>query len=287
MATLNGIYVFVESEDVTRAIESTTHPTETGLPITSSIREEPIEISITGRIVNNEQYDAPTAKGKIQELMTSGSLITYIGRTTANNMQIQSFDSTHNNKTWGGFEYSMTLRKVRIAKPSYVAKQATTTAQKETKAANPTLAVGATVIFKGGSVYVSSDAKKAAANRGRSTCKITKISAANWSVHQYHLISQDGGRVYGWVDKSNIEGVGTSSTQSKVNGGIKQVSNGKGTAVYHTVRSGDTVWGLVTKNYKSYGKSVQWVIDNNPSAFSRKGDAKTLKVGARLLVGYK
>lgn len=287
MATLNGLYVFVESEDVTRSIESTSHPTEQGLDITASIRNQPIEISLTGRIVNNEQYSAATTKSKIQELMKAGSLITYVGRTTASNMQIQSFDSTHNNKTWGGFEYSMTLKQVRIAKPSYVAKQTTTTAQKETQVANPTLEVGATVIFKGGSVYVSSDAKKAAANRGRSTCKITKISTASWSVHQYHLISQDGKMVYGWVDKSNIEGVGTSSTQSNVNGGTQQTTNGTGTAVYYTVKKGDTIYRLVTNNYKSLGKSVQWVIDNNTHAFSRKGDATTLQVGKKLLMGYK
>lgn len=272
---------------MTRAIESTSHPTEQGLPITASIQRQPIEINLSGRIVNNDQYSAATAKSKIQELMNSGSLITYVGRTTARNMQIQSFDSTHTNKVWGGFEYTMTLKEVRIAKPSYVAKQTTTTAQKKTQVASPKLEVGATVIFKGGSVYVSSDAKKAAANRGRSTCKITKISTASWSVHQYHLISKDGGRVYGWVDKSTLEGIGTSATQGKVNGGNKQTTNGTGTAVYHTVKKGDTVYRLVTNNYKSLGKSVQWVINNNPKAFSRKGDATTLQIGKKLLMGYK
>ena len=41
------------------------------------------------------------------------------------------------------------------------------------------------------------------------------------------------------------------------------------------------------KYYKELGSTVKWVIDNNPTAFTRKGDAKTLKIGAKLLMGYK
>ena len=44
---------------------------------------------------------------------------------------------------------------------------------------------------------------------------------------------------------------------------------------------------MFNNKYKHLGKSCQWVIDNSPSAFSRKGDATTLQIGARLLMGYK
>lgn len=279
------MYVFVESESVRRSIDSTSHPTEQGLPITSTIQKQPIELSITGRIVNNDKYDANTTRAKLQALLDSGSLITYSGRNAISNMQILSFDSDHDNKIWGGLTFTMTLKQVRIAKSSYTEKKPTTTAQKNDKKQNPTLKVGATVVFKGGNVYVSSDATKAAAKRGRSTCKITKINTKSWSKHDYHLISKDGGKVYGWVDKANIEGVASSSTGNKGNGGTQQVNTGKGKEVRHTVKRGDTVYALVNK-YKT-GKSCQWVINNNPSAFSRKGDPTTLQIGKKLLMGYK
>ena len=93
--------------------------------------------------------------------------------------------------------------------------------------------------------------------------------------------------VYGWVDKSNIEGVASTSTSGTTNAGTQQVKNGSGSAVYHTAKKGDTVWSLVNNKYKNLGKSVSWVINNNPKAFSRKGDATTLQIGARLLMGYK
>lgn len=76
-------------------------------------------------------------------------------------------------------------------------------------------------------------------------------------------------------------------TKATEKAGTQQVSKGSSNAVYHTVKKGDTVWKLVNINYKELGSTVQWVIDNSPNAFSKKGDATTLKVGAKLLMGYK
>lgn len=288
MATINGLAIFVERESVNSSIESTDHPTEQGLPLTSGIQEKPTTVSLTGIIADNGKYTAKQIQSNIKKLKKSGSLVTYKGRNTLSNLQIQSFDGEWTNANWGGFAYTMELKEVRIAKPSYVKKTNTNKAQSTTKKNNPTLEIGATVIFKGGSVYVSSDATKAAATRSRSTCKITNINTKSWAKHQYHLVSTDGKKVYGWVDKANIEGCSsTTSTKSKTNSGTQQTTTGKNKAVYHTVKKGDTVYNLVNKNYKSLGKTVDWVIKNNPNAFSKKGDPKTLKVGAKLLMGYK
>lgn len=59
--------------------------------------------------------------------------------------------------------------------------------------------VGDTVAFKGGPVYSSSTAKKAASNRAKANCKVTIIAAG--ASHPYHCI---GGGVYGWVDAESI-----------------------------------------------------------------------------------
>ena len=294
MATINGIAIFVESESIKHSIDSTDHPTETGLPITSNIQKQAITLSISGKIVNNGKYKASEIKLKIVKLHDKGSLITYKGRNTLKNLQIQSFDCDYSKDNWGGLDFSMELKEVRIAKSSYKSKakkktkKSTVNKQAKVKKSKPNLKVGAKVVFKGGNVYVSSDAKKAAAKRGRSTCKITIINKRSWAKHQYHLISTDGKKVYGWVDKSNIEGLPVkSTTKSKSNGGTQQTKNGKSKAVYHKTKKGDTVYILVNKKYKSLGKSVSWVVKNNPNAFSKKNDPKTLKVGVKLLMGYK
>lgn len=58
--------------------------------------------------------------------------------------------------------------------------------------------------------------------------------------------------------------------------------------VYHTVKKGDCIWNLVAAKkapYKKYGLSCDEVMKLNPSAFSRKGDFRTLQIGKKIIVG--
>lgn len=287
MAIINGMYIHVQTESVVRDVDSTSHPVEDGLPLTDTVKPRAMSINISGKIVDYGTTKASEVLAKIKSWQASGSLIDYRGRNVASSMQITSFESDHPYKNSGGADFSMELREMRVAKSAYVPKKESDKEKEDAAKKNVTITVGSIVVFKGGAVYVSSDAKKAAATRGRSTCKCTKISTKSWSVHQYHLISTDGGKVYGWVDKKNIEGTQQTSTSGKTNAGTQQIKSGSGSAVYHTVKKGECVWTLVNKKYKHLGKSVSWVISNNPKAFSRKGDATTLQIGARLLMGYK
>lgn len=227
MATINNIYVQVVDESVGRKSIIPQHPVEQGLPLTDNVKSEPITLSISGKIVNTSQYDAPTILSKLNALRDSGSLVKYAGRNLADNFMIESFDSDHPNTNWGGADFTMELVQVRVAKSSYSGNtnQTQKAAEKEKQTTSPTLTVGSIVVFTGGPVYVSSDAKKAAATRGRSTCKIAHINERSWSIHSYCLISTDGGMVYGWVDKSNIEGTGSSGTSGTTNLGTQQVTS--------------------------------------------------------------
>jgi len=72
--------------------------------------------------------------------------------------------------------------------------------QKETPK-TATYKVDDIVLFTSGAVFSSSNAVTPAHNRGKSRCKVTKTYNGK---HPYHLISEDGGRVYGWVNASDI-----------------------------------------------------------------------------------
>lgn len=290
MAILNGLYIHVVSESAEREVEMTSHSVENGLPTTDTVKAKALRISISGKIVDYGNKKASEVLSKIRTWQKSGNLLSYNGRNVASNMQIRSFESSHSNANSGGADFTMELQEVRIAKSAYVPKKESTK-KKETAAKKNTLGlkVGDKVVFKGGPVYTASDSKKAAATRDRSTCKLTKISTASYSVHIYHLESTDGKKVYGWVDEKNVELAKSTSTDGKTNAGTQQTkstSTAKQT-VWHTVKSGDTVWALVNKKYRSLGTSVDWVIKNNSHAFSRKGDATTLQIGKSLKMGYK
>lgn len=222
MATLNDIYVFIESEELKRDTSIPQHPVEKGLPLSDTIKNEPMTLSISGKLVDVGNLRAEQIIWKIEDLRRAGSIVNYRGRNKIGGFLIKSFSTSHPNTNWGGADFNMELVEVRTAKSAYDPKAQTSNASVKS---NPTIAVGSIVVFLGGSVYVSSDAKKPAANRARSTCKVTKISTKSWSVHQYHLISQDGKKVYGWVDKSRIEGAGNAGTASVTNGGTQQVKS--------------------------------------------------------------
>ncbi len=291
MALINNYYIHVVDEKVETSVESSTHPVESGIVITDTVKPNPKTIDISGMIVDAGFYKASEIISALEKLMRSGSLVKYSGRNIASNMQIQSFNHSHPNTVFGGCEFDITLKEVRFAQPSYKAPVDSGSQETETKVPTTpnqeTIEVGSTVIFKGGSVYISSDAKKATVTRNRSTCKVEKISTASWSIHQYCLKSTDVGMVYGWCDKADIEVRSDTTVKAITAQGTKQISNGDGEAVYHTVKQGNTVYGLVNGSYKSLGTSVQWVVDNNPTCFSKKGDPTTLKIGSKLLMGYK
>ena len=285
MAVINGLYIHVTSESLSRDVVATSHPVESGIPLTDTVRASALSISLGGLIVDYGDEKAADVIAQLKKWQETGSLIEYRGSNVASSMQIRGFETNFVNTVNGGAEFSMELVQVRIAKSSYVPKE--TTEKNQAAKTNPAITVGSKVVFKGGPVYVSSDAEKATSTRSRSTCDVTEINAASWALHPYHLKSTDGKQVCGWVDAANIEGTQSTSTNGKTNAGTQQVETGSNTAVYHTVKNGDTVYDLVNGKYKYLGKTVSWVIDNNPNAFATKGDAKTLQVGGKLLMGYK
>lgn len=243
MALINNLYVHVIEENISQSIESTTHPVEKGLDITDTIRAAPMELSLSGKIVAVGKMPANYIIIAIKNLMKEGSLITFSGRNYISGLQIQSFNHSYPNTVSGGCNFDMTLRQVRIAQPSYKVPKSSSSSKTAVKTATTpkvnSIKVGDTVIFTGGNVYVSSTASNPAANRGKSTCKVTII---NSNKHPYHLISTDGGRVYGWVDKANVQTKSGTTTQSAASKSTKQVTNGDKNAVYHTVKKGNTVW---------------------------------------------
>lgn len=291
MAILNGLYIHVTDESTEREVEATSHPVEEGLPITDTVKLRSFTITLSGKIVDYGDKKAAEVLATLTKWHENGSLISYQGRNVASNMQIRVFETSHPNTNSGGADFTLTLEQVRIARSAYVPKKTSDTVRDTTAKANPVLSVGGTAIFKGGPVYVSSDAKTPAATRGRSTCTCTLISTQGWAIHPYHLISTDGGKVYGWVDRENVEAVPATSTSGKTNAGTQQTkSSSKGSTgtgklypVYHKIKSGDTIYSIASK-YKYLGKSVSWILDCNSSAFTESG---ALKIGAYLLVGYK
>lgn len=301
MAILNGLYIHVVDESLERGVDATSHPVEDGTPTSDMVKSKALTIALTGKIVDYGDMKASQVLGQIKAWMATGSLVTYQGRSIASSLQIRSFQTDHPYTNHGGADFTMTLTEVRIAKSAYVPKKESEVEKEEEakKPENLEIKVGDIVVFTGGPVYMASDSTKPSSTRGRSTCKCTIIAYQSWSVHRYHLISTDGGRVYGWVDLENISGTASTSTSGTTNAGKQQINDNsgkqqiddsteKGTAVYHHVRSGETLAGICAQyKHLSPQPRLSTVMANNPSAFAKPGVASTLIAGKFLVMGYK
>lgn len=104
--------------------------------------------------------------------------------------------------------------------------------------------VGDLVQFTGGKVYSSSNATKAAATKGESRCKVTKTYNGK---HPYHLISQDGKGVYGWVDSADIAAIGSPIPVSPAT--TENPVDGKSEVQQPTIKVGGKVKVLKAQTY--------------------------------------
>ena len=122
MALLNNLYIHCTSEDVKRGVTVTTHSVEKGLPITDNVKRKAITLSLSGKIVDVGSTKAKTILSNITKLHQEGKYVKFVGRNSMKNAIITSFDTTHDNSTAGGCDFTMELTEVRIANKAYVAK---------------------------------------------------------------------------------------------------------------------------------------------------------------------
>ena len=112
MAYLNGILIWVKDEKVSYNVTVASHPVETGQDITDHVIKQPLELSITGKIVGE---NSASNLEQIRKIHEEGKLCQYEGRNRAQNCQIVSFSTSADYSITGGFDFDMTLRQTRIA----------------------------------------------------------------------------------------------------------------------------------------------------------------------------
>lgn len=120
MALLNEHYIFVEDEEVKRGVSISSHPVESGLDLTDNVKREPITISIKGEIVGK---NAKKTLEKITALHQNGKYVKYVGQNILSKAFITSFDTGHPNTIYGGCNFTMEIKEVRIAKSPLVTKK--------------------------------------------------------------------------------------------------------------------------------------------------------------------
>lgn len=118
MALINDIYVYVESEDVSREITASTHPVEEGIDLTDNVRRSPLSLELSGEIVgSNYEEDIE----QIERLHKKGKLVEYVGINLVSDVIITKFSTSHSGDIRGGCRFTMELKEIRIASSPYSA----------------------------------------------------------------------------------------------------------------------------------------------------------------------
>ncbi len=251
----NTVYVFVKDESLTSDVEISTHPVEQGINITDTVKKKAPILSISGKIV------AYTAVEKDKPIIVAGDSV----------MKIAGFTIA------GGSRASVTLQKK--VSPSHVMSALKTMKDR-----------GELITYE-----------------GRNFCKNMQIKSFSTS----HPNTTNGGADFEMeLQECRIAlnaYVAPKLGESNVkNGGNQQVNKGENKEVWYEVKKGDCVWALVVekkvngkwvdadyKNLKREGAesggmgACNWVMEKNPTAFSRKGDFRTLQIGKKILLGMR
>ncbi|HBZ80911.1 MAG TPA: hypothetical protein DEP07_11060 [Brevibacillus sp.] len=116
MASINGMYVLVETEDPKFEVEVTDQPVEDGIDISDHVQRKPHTMDISGFIVGD---DAAQIREKIKAIAEKGELLEFQGRNLFSGL-IVSFSTNHTNRIANGFAFSLSMKEIRTAKSSYV-----------------------------------------------------------------------------------------------------------------------------------------------------------------------
>lgn len=118
MAYINQYYLFLDEdgEKMSRSVSISDHPVEDGTVLTDHVKQEPLEISLSGKLVGT---DAETVKTALELLQKQGCYVKYIGKEILSNAVIESFQTSRTVDLSGGIQFTMNIREIRIAKSAY------------------------------------------------------------------------------------------------------------------------------------------------------------------------
>lgn len=103
----------VVDESPSNTADVTNKPVEKGENISDHMQTKPFTVKLSGSIVN----DAPAKLELLRSYQKESKLLTYVGRNIFKDLVLTNLDTSHSVTNAKGFDYSITLQHVKIAKP--------------------------------------------------------------------------------------------------------------------------------------------------------------------------
>ena len=104
------------AEEVTKNADVTERPIEKGEDISDHMKTKPYAVRLSGMMVN----DAENKISAIEEMMKEAELLEYIGKRKLKDMVVTSFATKQNKQVVNGYDWDISLKSVKIAKPQSI-----------------------------------------------------------------------------------------------------------------------------------------------------------------------
>ena len=144
MALIDGLYVWIESEDISYTMNVTSNPTEQGLDLTDHAEREPIEFSVSGMLLDSDRSSAYEQYTKLRNWQTACKKVKYVGRNIFTGV-ITDISKSNDYTVANGAPISMTLKEIRIASSPYQSGNGKNVVQKQVATTKAVSAVYHTV----------------------------------------------------------------------------------------------------------------------------------------------
>lgn len=118
MATINNMYIWIESEDISYSMQITENQVETGISLTDHAEREPLELSLSGMLLDSKTTTAYEQYSKLRNWQLACKQVKYVGRNVFTGV-ITDISKSNDYKVSNGALVSLTLKEIRIANSPY------------------------------------------------------------------------------------------------------------------------------------------------------------------------
>lgn len=118
MALLNNMYIWIEKEDIAHKMNVTSNPTESGIDLTDHAERDPLELSLSGMLLDDDINTAYTQYTKLRNWQLACKQVKYVGRNIFTGI-ITDISKSNDYTVENGAPISMTLKEIRIAHSPY------------------------------------------------------------------------------------------------------------------------------------------------------------------------
>ena len=118
IATIDGLYIFIEKEDINYKMNISENSVESGINLTDHAEREPLELSLSGMLLDSEKSSAYEQYTKLRNWQLACKQVKFVGRNVFTGV-ITDISKSNDYTVGNGAKVSLTLKEIRIANTPY------------------------------------------------------------------------------------------------------------------------------------------------------------------------